>query len=180
MGAHAFLYVHTDRTASHTAGATSGTTTAFLFWPHAFPPARTPQFPSRCGPGREGAHVSWEQRALGANVVARTDPATNHIWRRGPARPCDRSLRGPPQSICACPNRATRPWVPMRESNNRIQAHKTTEFRPGQESAPDKRMRARRNLGATERLGAHTTRPCCAWISIARLQWRVPLSMQQD
>ena len=101
MGAHAFLYVHTDRTASHTAGANSGTTTAFLFWPHAFPPARTPQFPSRCGPGREGAHVSWEQRALGAKVVARTDPATNHIWRRGPTRPCDRSLRGAQQSNAA-------------------------------------------------------------------------------
>ena len=37
-----------------------------------------------------GAHVSWEQRALGAKVVARTDPATNHIWRRGPTLPCDR------------------------------------------------------------------------------------------
>ena len=78
-----------------------------------------------------------------------------------------------------CPG-SNGPWVPMRESNNRIQAHKTIEFRPGQESAPDKRMRARRNLGATERLGAHTTRPCCAWISIALLQLKVSLFIKRD
>ena len=78
------------------------------------------------------------------------------------------------------PTKQRGPGTPCEQLNNRIQAHETIEFRPGQIPAPDKRLRARRNPGATEPLGAHTTRPWFAWISIGLLQLKVSLFIQQD
>ena len=64
-------------------------------------------------------------------------------------------------------HRTTRPWEP--ESRNQVlgRLHVCLPL-PGP-IAPDRRMRARRNPGATEPLGAHTIRPSCAWMHLVGL-----------
>ena len=122
-----------------------------------------------------GSNGPWEPR-LSRGPIPRPTISGAEV-RHGHAIGACAARRNP--HVCA-PTEQRGPGSPCEKSNNRIQAHTTTEFRPGQESAPDKRMRARRNLGSTERLGAHTTRPCCAWISITLLQLKVSLFIKRD